>query len=114
MRAAEASNDAISKQVSLAVAALLAGVSLQDALRRLCDARLLVDDAHRTSPSGLEAALYQASTRSEIISRAEHDRITAWEATRTKAADARFSDITDAEVASMVLGVRSFIERHLS
>lgn len=59
--AAENATDPAHRQVHLGIAAFLAGASLEDALRRLCDARGLTYDAQRTSLSKLQAALYQPS-----------------------------------------------------
>ena len=111
--AAEKSKEASQRQVHLGIAAFLAGASLEDALRRLCHARSLPYDAQHTSISKLQAALYQPSKSIEVISQSENKHITAWGDTRNKADHGRFSDITHTEVVSMVLGVRSLIERHL-
>ena len=59
--AAEKSLDATHKHLQLAIAAFLAGASLEDALRRLCDARGIKYDPQRTSISKLQAALFQPS-----------------------------------------------------
>jgi hypothetical protein len=113
VQAAEANRDATQKQLQLAIAAFLAGASLEDALRRLCDARGLAYDAQRTSISKLQAAVFQPSKQIEIISISENKQITAWGDTRNKADHGRFGEITHAEVVAMVVGVRAFIERHL-
>ena len=110
---AEKSIDATHKQLQLAIAAFLAGASLEDALRRLCDARGGVYDPQRTSISKLQAALFQPSKQIEVISTSENKQITAWGDTRNKADHGRFGDITHTEVVAMVLGVRAFIDRHL-
>ncbi|MBZ5672158.1 MAG: hypothetical protein LAO04_20845 [Acidobacteriia bacterium] len=112
--AAETNNDAVHKQVHLGIAAFLAGASLEDALRRLCDARGLAYDAQRTSISKLQAALFQPSKQIEVISLSENKHITAWGDTRNKADHGRFDEITHTEVVSMVLGVRTLVEKHLS
>lgn len=112
-QAAETSRDSTQKQLQLAIAAFLAGASLEDALRRLCDARGLAYDAQRTSVSRLQAALFQPSKQIEIISTSENKQITAWGDTRNKGDHGRFGEITHTEVFAMVLGVRAFIERHL-
>jgi len=111
--AAETSKDASHKQVHLGVAAFLAGASLEDALRRLCDARGIVYDTQRTSISKLQAVLYQPSSQIEVISQSENKHITAWGDTRNKADHGRFDEITQTEVVSMVLGVRAFVGHHL-
>ena len=82
--AAEKSNDAAHKQVHLGIAAFLAGASLEDALRRLCDARGIVYDAQRTAISKLQAALYQPSKQIEVISQSENKHITAWGTRETR------------------------------
>src|SRR5437899_6808521 len=111
--AAETSKDPIEKQVRLGIAAFLAGASLEDALRRLCDARGVAYDAQRTSISKLQAALFQPSKQIEVISGSENKQITAWGDTRNKADHGRFAEITHTEVLAIVLGVRSFIDKHL-
>jgi hypothetical protein len=113
-RAAETATDPLHRQVNLAIAAFLAGAALEDALRRLCDARGLVYDSQRTNISKLQGALYQPSKQVEVISQSENKHVTAWADTRNKADHGRFSEITQTEVVSMVLGVRSFVEKHLS
>lgn len=112
--AAENAKDPAHRQVHLGIAAFLAGASLEDALRRLCDARGLTYDAQRTSLSKLQAALYQPSKQIEAISQSENKHVTAWGDTRNKADHGRFSEITHTEVVSMVLGVRTLIEKHLA
>lgn len=111
--AAETAKDPAHRQVHLGIAAFLAGASLEDALRRLCDARGLPYDAQRTSIAKLQAALYQPSKQIEAISQSENKHVTAWGDTRNKADHGRFSDITHTEVVAMVLGVRGLIDKHL-
>ena len=101
------------KQLQLAIAAFLAGAALEDALRRMCDAGGITYDPQRTSLSTLQAELYQPSKGINAISKSENDYIVAWGKTRNNADHGRFSEITYAEVLSMVLGVRGFIDRHL-
>jgi hypothetical protein len=112
-QAAETSKDPAQKQVQLAIAAFLAGATLEDALRRLCDARGLAYDVQRTSLSKLQAVLFQPSKQIEVISGSENKQITAWGDTRNKADHGRFSEITHTEVVAMVMFVRGFIDRHL-
>ena len=112
-QAAETSKDTTQKKVHLAIAAFLAGATLEDALRRLCDARTMAYDAQRTSLSKLQAVLFQPSKQIEVISASENKQITAWGDTRNKADHGRFSEITHTEVVAMVMGVRAFIDRHL-
>jgi hypothetical protein len=112
-QAAETSKDPTQKQVQLAIAAFLAGATLEDALRRLCDARGLAYDVQRTSVSKLQAVLFQPSKQIEVISVSENKQITVWGDTRNKADHGRFSEITHTEVVAMVMGVRGFIDRHL-
>jgi hypothetical protein len=112
-QAAEKSKDPTQKQVQIAIAAFLAGATLEDALRRLCDSRGIAYDAQRTSLSKLQAVLFQPSKQIEVISSSENKQITAWGDTRNKADHGHFSEITHTEVLVMVLGVRAFIDRHL-
>jgi len=112
-QAAEVARDPAQRQVHLAISAFLAGASLEDALRRLCDARGIAYDAQRTSISKLQAALFQPSKQIEIISSSENKHITVWGDTRNKADHGKFSEISYTEVLTMVLGVRAFIDRHL-
>lgn len=113
LQAAETNQVAAHKQLQLAIAAFLAGAALEDALRRLCTARRVSFDAQRTSIAKLQAALFQPSKQIEVISSSENKQITAWGDARNKADHGQFSDITYAEVLSMVVGVRAFIDRHL-
>lgn len=112
-QAAESNIDSSQKQVQLAIAAFLAGAALEDALRRLCDAREVEYDPQRTSISKLQTALFQPSKQIEVISSSENKQITAWGDTRNKADHGRFGEITQTEIIAMILGVRSLIERHL-
>jgi len=112
-QAAETSKDTTQKQVHLAIAAFLAGATLEDALRRLCDARSIAYDAQKTSLSKLQAVLFQPSKQIEVISVSENKQITVWGDTRNKADHGRFSEITHTEVVALVMGVRAFIDRHL-
>ena len=112
-QAAETSKDPAQKQVQLAIAAFLAGATIEDALIRLCDARGMAYDAQRTSISKLQAVLFQPSKQIEVISVSENKQITVWGDTRNKADHGRFSEITHTEVVAMVMGVRGFIDKHL-
>ena len=112
--AAEKSKDAAQKQVHLGIGAFLAGASLEDALRRLCDARGITYDTQRTAISRLQEALYQPAKQIEVISKSENKHITAWGDTRNKADHGRFEEITHTEVVAMILGVRALAEKHLS
>ena len=113
VEASERSADETQKHIQIAIAAFLAGAALEDALRRLCDARGIGYDPQRTTISTLQAALYQPSQQIEVISRSESKQITAWGETRNNADHGRFNDITHTEVLTMVIGVRGFIDRHL-
>lgn len=111
--AAETSKDPTQRQVQLALAAFLTGAALEDALRRLCDARGLSYDIQRTSISKLQSALFQPSKQIEIISSSENKQITTWGDTRNKADHGKFLEITHIEVLAMVIGVRAFTDKHL-
>lgn len=113
IKAAEKNTEATHKQLQLGIAAFLAGAALEDALRRLCDARGVGYDPQRTSISTLQAALYQPSKQIEVISRSESKQITVWGETRNNADHGRFSEITHTEVLTMFMGVRAFIDKHL-
>ena len=113
VEASERNTDATHKQLQLGIAAFLAGAALEDALRRLCDALGINYNHQRTSISILQGALYQPSKQIEVISRSESKQITAWGETRNNADHGRFNDITHAEVLTMVMGVRGFIDKHL-
>ena len=76
VEASERNTDATHKQLQLGIAAFLAGVALEDALRRLCDANG-ISYPQRTSISTLREALYQPSKQIEVISQSENKRITA-------------------------------------
>jgi hypothetical protein len=113
VQSAERETDSTKRQVSLAIAAFLAGAALEDALRRLCDARALPYDAQRTSVAKLQTALFQPSKQIEVISGSDNKQITAWGDTRNKADHGKFSELTHSEVLTMTIGVRAFIDRHL-
>ena len=113
VQAAEKNTETTQKQLQLAIAAFLAGAALEDALRRLCDARGIGYDLQQTSISRLQAMLYQPREQIEVISKSENDYISAWGKTRNNADHGRFNDITHTEVLTMVIGVRGFIDRHL-
>jgi hypothetical protein len=74
----------------------------------------LAYDTQRSSIAKLQAALYQPSKQVEVISQSENKQITAWGDTRNKADHGRFSEITQTEIVVMIMGVRSFIDKHLS
>lgn len=101
------------KSVHLALAAFLAGAAVEDALRRLCDARGIAYDPQHSTISKLQSALYQPSKSIEVINASENKQLTAWGDTRNKADHGKFSELTQAEVMSMVIGVRGFIDKHL-
>lgn len=113
VQAAERNDDAAQRQLQLAIAAFLAGASLEDALRRLCDSSGIPYDVERTTISKLQASLYQPAKQIEVISSSENKQITSWGDTRNKADHGKFRDITFAEVLSIVVGVRAFIDNHL-
>jgi hypothetical protein len=113
VQSAETCKDVNQKQVLLAISAFLAGATLEDALRRLCDSNSISYDVTKTSISKLQSGLYQPSKNIEIITASENKQITVWGDTRNKADHGRFSDITHTEVVAMVLGIRSFLDKHL-
>jgi hypothetical protein len=112
-KAAETCKVTQQKQLQLAIAAFLAGASLEDALRRLCDAHGISYEVDKTSISRLQSALYQPSKKIEIISASENKQITAWGDTRNKADHGRFEEITHTEVVVMIMGVRALLDKHL-
>jgi hypothetical protein len=112
-QAAETNRDTNQRQLQLAIASFLAGASLEDALRRLCDAQGIAYDVERTSISKLQSALYQPSKKIEVISTSENKQITAWGDTRNKADHGHFGEITHTEVVAMVTGVRAFLDKYL-
>lgn len=112
-QAAESRSALPQKQVQLGIAAFLAGATIEDAMRRLCDAHGVTYDTQHSSISKLQVALYQPSKQIEIISQSENKHITAWGDTRNKADHGKFGEITHTEVVSMIMGVRAFIEKHL-
>jgi hypothetical protein len=112
-QAAETAKETNQKQLQLAIAAFLAGASLEDAMRRLCDAHGIAYEAGRTTISKLQAALYQPAKQIEIISASETKQITAWGDTRNKADHGRFAEITQTEVVTMLMGVLAFLDKHL-
>jgi hypothetical protein len=112
-QAGEANKDAGQKQIQLAVAAFLAGAALEDALRRLCDAHGVAYDAARTTIAKLQAGLYQPSKNIEYISNSENKQITSWGDTRNKADHGKFSELTQTEVISIIMGTRAFVDKHL-
>ena len=112
-QAAENNKDQNQKQLQLAIAAFLAGASLEDALRRLCDSKSIVYDAQRATISKLQSVLFQPSKQIEVISSSENKQITAWGDARNKADHGKFGEISYAEVLTRVIGVRAFIDKHL-
>lgn len=112
-QAAEIAKNGNQRQVQLAIAAFLAGASLEDAMRRLCDAHGIVYDVQKTTISKLQTALYQPAKQIEIISVSENKQITTWGDTRNKADHGHFGDITQTEVVAMLMGVRAFLDKHL-
>lgn len=112
-QAAESAKDVDQKLFHLGVSAFLVGASLEDALRRLCDAHGIAYEVGRTTISKLQTLLYQPAKHIEIISASEIKQITAWGDTRNKADHGRFSEITQTEVVTMIMGVRSFLDKHL-
>ena len=86
---------------------------LEDALRRLCDAQRYQLQSANIYIDSLQIELYQPSKQIEVISGSETKQITAWGDTRNNGPWLRFSEITHAEVLSMVIGVRGFIDKHL-
>lgn len=83
-------------------------------MRRLCDANLLQYDANNTTISKLQSLLYQPSNQIEIIGRSDSKQITAWGDTRNKADHGKFKELTLTEVVTMIMGVQSFVDRHLT
>ena len=113
VQASESDNDVKQKALQLAVAAFLVGAAIEDALRRLCDAHGVIYDVQKSTISKLQSVLYKPSEQIEIISPSENKQITAWADTRNKADHGKFTDITHTETLTMVMGIRSFIEKHL-
>lgn len=113
-QAAENNQDKDGKTIQIAIAAFLAGSALEDALRRLCDANLLQYDSSKATISKLQSLLYQPSNQIEIIGRSDNKQITAWGDTRNKADHGKFKELTLTEVVTMIMGIQSFVDRHLT
>ncbi len=113
VEAAERVADPVQRQLHLGIAAFLSGAALEDVLRRLCDSSSISYDTQHTSISKLQAALFQPSKQIELISSSENKQLTAWGDTRNRADHGKFAELTQAEVLGMVIGVRSFIDKHL-
>jgi len=112
-QAAEKNPDKDSKTIQIAIAAFLAGSALEDALRRLCDASQIEYDANNSSIARLQSVLYQPSNGIEVIGRSDTKKITVWGDTRNKADHGKFHELSITEVAAMIMGVQSFIDRYL-
>jgi hypothetical protein len=112
-RAAEETVDAGQKTVRRAVAAFLAGAALEDALRRLSDKVGVTYDHARSSIAKLQGGLYAPSSNALHITVSENKQITAWGDTRNKADHGKFAEITQTEVITMIMGIRSFLDKNL-
>ena len=113
LKASENSEDLTQKQLLLAIAAFLTGAALEDALRRMCDARGLDYDRPHSTICKLSSLLYQPKEGIKVITVSENDYLTAWAKTRNNADHGHFSEITQKEVKGMIDGVRGFIDKHL-
>jgi hypothetical protein len=110
---AEAATERGLKMVHLGIAAFLAGASLEDGLRRLCDTHGLAYDAQRASVAKLQGVLYQPSSSIAVISASDNKQITAWGDVRNKADHGKLSELTHSEVLATVIGVRGFLDRYM-
>ena len=76
-------------------------------------AKRIAYDTQRASIAKLQSVLFQPAKQIEVKSSSENKQITAWGDTRNKSAHGKFSDIMYAEVISMTIGIRAFIDKHL-
>ena len=113
LKASENSEEPTQKQLLLAIAAFLTGAALEDALRRMCDARGLDYDRQHSTICKLSSLLYQPKEGIKVITVSENDYLTAWAKTRNNADHGHFNEITQKEVKGMIDGVRGFIDKHL-
>jgi hypothetical protein len=67
--------DPAAKQTRLAIAAFLAGAALEDAMRRLCDARGLPYDTTKSTISKMQGTLCQPSKQIEVINSSENKQL---------------------------------------
>jgi hypothetical protein len=65
VKSAERVSNDPQKLLRFAIAGLLAGAALEDALRRLCDAKQIAYDAQRTTIAKLQGAYISRPTRSK-------------------------------------------------
>jgi hypothetical protein len=99
-------------------AAVLAGVVLEDALRRLCQRQSPPIDLVTVSPNGdtkkktfdpLIADLQKAA----VFNKAKADQLRAWAKIRNYAAHGEFTEFNRADVEAMIRGIQSFIADYL-
>ena len=110
---AEKTPESDTRRVHLGIAAFLAGAALEDCLRRLSDANSLAYDTRSTSLAKPQSALYQPNANVAVISASANKQITSWAATRNIADHGKRTELTQAEVVAMVIGVRGFLDKHM-
>jgi len=92
-------------------AAVLAGGTLEEHLRKLCqknDINIKKDNSHYRTADSLNADLAGAN----VYSKLDQKSVTAWLDLRNKAAHSRYNEYTKDQVALMVQSILDFISRN--
>ena len=93
-------------------AAVLAGGTLEEHLRKLCqknDIEIMKDISHYRKADSLNADLAGAN----VYSKLDQKSVTAWLDLRNKAAHGKYDEYTKEQVALMVQSLRDFISRNV-
>ncbi len=101
------------KDLTYAPAAVLAGASLERALRMICEGLCPIEPVlnDRGEFHGM-SALVDALKRRQVFNELQAKQLRAWAAIRNSAAHGRFGEFTRHQVEQMLTGVSEFLARH--
>lgn len=96
-------------------AAVIAGVSLETHLRKLCDKHSIpteaADSKGKLKPKKADT-MNAELTKAKVYSGGDQKQVTAWLDKRNDAAHGKDKHVTDPEIRLMIDGIRNFITRH--
>lgn len=93
-------------------AAIIAGFTLEEHLRKLCEARGIATTSARGNPKKANALNADLAKAGEYSSKTEQKDVTAWLGRRNEAAHGNHDEYSDEEAGLMIEGVRGFVTRH--
>jgi hypothetical protein len=104
--------DHVLSEIHRTPAAVIAGFTLEEHLRKMCKARSISTNGRGGKPKTAEALNTDLAKAGTYSGKSEGKDVTAWIGRRNDAAHGQHDEYTDAQVNLMIEGIRAFLSRH--